>query len=59
MKVRNLLSSQKLLRRIPEDLEWIFDVDIQDEELEEQVGDLWEESGNIQGGKNWGDERIT
>ena len=53
-KVRTLLSSQKLLRRIPEDLEWIFHVNTQDDEPEEQVGDLWEDGGSIKGGKNWG-----
>ncbi len=55
-RVRNLLSHHKLLRRIPEDLEWIFQVKADGEEPDDHVGDIWDPSGSLQGGKNWGDE---
>lgn len=55
-RVRNLLSQQKLLRRIPEDLEWIFQVSTDEAEPVEHVGDLWDPSGKLQGGKNWGEK---
>ncbi len=55
-RVRNLLSHHKLLRRIPEDLEWIFQVKADGEEPDDHVGDIWDPSGSLPGGKNWGDE---
>ncbi len=51
-KLRSELSRRKLLKRIPEDLEWIFSVETEANE-EETVGDLWDPDGRLKGGKNW------
>ena len=53
--MRRELSRRKLLRRIPEDLEWIFQAEIPQEEAEETVGALWDEDGELPGGLNWGE----
>ena len=52
-KMRSEHSKHKLLRRIPEGLEWIFQVSTDDDEGDEQVGDLWDPTGNLKGGRNW------
>ena len=57
-KMRETLSRRKLLRRIPEDLEWIFKVDIPEGEPEETVGNIWDEEGTLPGGKNWGGDAV-
>ena len=57
-KMRETLSRRKLLGRIPEDLEWIFKVDIPEGEPEETVGNIWDEEGTLPGGKNWGGDAV-
>jgi len=52
-KMRQELSKRKLLKRIPEDLEWIFHVDTEAEGAEENIGNLWDISGTLEGGRNW------
>jgi len=54
-KMRIEINNKKLMRRIPEDLEWIFDIGEGSDEYEERVGNLWNQNGSVQGGKNWGD----
>ena len=54
-KMRIEINNRKLMRRIPEDLEWIFDIGERSDEYEERVGNLWNQNGSVQGGKNWGD----
>ena len=56
LNMRRELSKRKLLRKIPEDLEWIFQVAIPEDESGEQVGELWDEDGALPGGMNWGKE---
>ena len=49
------LNEQKVLKRIPEDIAWIFDISKDTEKLEAQTtGSLWDsENGTIDGGKNY------
>ena len=54
--MRQKLSQHKLLRRIPEDLEWIFQIDIDQDDREEQIGNIWDPNGSLDGGINWADE---
>lgn len=51
-RMRQELSKHKLLKRIPEDLEWIFSVDTEAEE-DEKIGEIWDINGTLDGGKNW------
>lgn len=55
LKCRQYLHAQKVLKRIPEDIAWIFDISGDTEETSaEAVGDLWDkDSGTIEGGKNY------
>lgn len=55
-KCRQYLHAQKVLKRIPEDIAWIFDISCDIEGLSvEDVGNLWDGDGNtIEGGKNYG-----
>lgn len=58
-EMRNELSRKKLLKKIPEDLEWIFQVQTESEETRtETAGDLWDPSGTIAGGRNWAEGGI-
>ena len=55
LKCRQYLHAQKVLKRIPEDIAWIFDISGDTEETSaEAVGDLWDkDGGTIEGGKNY------
>ena len=56
MRCRQRLQSLQLMKRIPDDLAWVFDVSVE-EQLEAAVtGSLWDdEYGMVSGGKNYGD----
>lgn len=44
-----------VLKRVADDIAWIFDVPLQEEQdNHREVGSLWDESGEIDGGKNHG-----
>ena len=53
---RQFFHERKILKRIPEDLDWLFDIDLsENNELDQTVGDLWdEEEEAIAGGMNHG-----
>ena len=54
-RMRKELSRQKLLKRIPEDLEWIFQNETTETSPDDEVGNLWAENGTtLAGGINWG-----
>lgn len=57
-QVRVYLDRNKLLSRIPLDIEWIFRVNGTEDIAGEQIGDLWTEDGNVSGGKNYGDDFV-
>lgn len=52
---RRYFESTQLLKHIPEDISWILDVPCEEAENGSDVGDLWDELGHLQGGKNYGD----
>jgi len=54
---RNRLEQTKLLKRIPEDLEWIFRIRESEHKESLAVGELWDPEGNISGGHNRGKEK--
>ena len=54
--MRHELSRKKLLKRIPEDLDWIFQINTNQDNETEEVGDLWDRDRNISGGINWAEE---
>ena len=56
VRCRQRLQSLQLMKRIPDDLAWVFDVSVE-EQLEAAVtGSLWDdEYGMVSGGKNYGD----
>lgn len=54
---RRYFSKFDILKRIADDIGWIFSVQGKEEKEEtEYTGDLWTENGNIIGGKNYGSE---
>lgn len=55
--LRRLLREQRVLARIPDDLEFIFGESVPEDVNAEQVGELWDpETGSVAGGKNYADE---
>lgn len=53
---RNRLEQAKLLKRIPEDIEWIFRINDTENQQPDRVGTLWDQDGIMSGGKNYGDD---
>lgn len=54
---RRYFSKADILKRIANDIRWIFSVEEEEEsDGMEYTGDLWSEDGNIVGGKNYGNE---
>ena len=52
---RKRLEAIQLMKKIPEDLAWIFDVSAEEQMDAAITGSLWdEESGTVSGGKNYG-----
>lgn len=52
---RRKIAKANLLGRIAEDLSWIFDVTLPEEQDNHgDVGNLWDETGEIEGGRNHG-----
>jgi CRISPR-associated protein Cas1 len=58
---RKTIKNERILRRIPEDIAWIFDCDnISEQDMMETVGDIWGEGGDtIAGGVNYAGEAET
>ena len=52
---RKLIKSERILRRIPEDIAWIFNIDDSSEnDTVDSVGDIWDEGGDtLAGGVNY------
>lgn len=54
---RRYISKAGVLKRMAEDIAWIFDVDVNDEPQNAvEAGALWEEDGLTDGGKNYSEE---
>lgn len=52
---RQRFNAIHLMKRIPEDIEWVFDVNDTEHRVEQATGDLWNEDGTTSsGGKNYG-----
>lgn len=51
--MRRLLREKKVLRRIPDDIEHLFDVKMDDDVNMAEAGDLWDENGVTAGGINY------
>ena len=58
LQVRAGLERAKLLKRIPEDLNWIIKGSDDDSNSKDQVGSLWTETGEADGGRNYADEVL-
>ena len=53
--MRQKIVKANILKRVADDISWLFDVPLQEEhENHIKVGSLWDESGEIDGGKNHG-----
>ena len=53
--MRQKIVRADILKRVADDIAWIFDIPLQDEQDNHgEVGNLWDESGEIDGGKNHG-----
>lgn len=50
---RNFIQQTKLLKRIPEDIEWIFQVKDREHLETLDIGNIWDPDGEISGGKNY------
>ena len=55
MICRRRFESLHLLKKIPEDIAWIFDVECEEQTDTVETGDLWDENGTTAGGINYGD----
>jgi len=54
---RQYFTSARILKRIPVDIMWIFSMEQNAEGLNALVtGELWDEEGTVQGGKNYAEE---
>lgn len=53
-QMRCYLDKNKLLSKIPQDIEWIFMESNSKQGDTDKVGDLWAEEGSVQGGHNFG-----
>lgn len=51
--LRRLLRETKVLRRIPSDIEHLFDMKLDDDVNLFEAGNLWDEEGDIEGGVNY------
>jgi len=56
MNCRKRFESTHILKRIPDDIAWIFDVEYTEHIEAEETGDLWDEDENISGGINYGNK---
>lgn len=56
MRCRKRFESIQLLKKIPIDISWIFDVECVEQADSISVGDLWDDEGTVAGGVNYGDE---
>ena len=55
-RMRKELNQRKLLKRIPLDLEWIFQIETSEDVSDDEIGKLWGENGRtLTGGVNWGE----
>lgn len=61
IECRRRFTAQKLLARLPEDIAWIFNIEVNEEHSADDLpGGLWEEhGGSVAGGKNYaGDDEL-
>ena len=58
-RMRAELTRMKLLKRIPEDLEWVFQVPLSEEDDSKDIGELWDEEGTLDGGVNYSAEESN
>ncbi len=57
-KCRTYFQQARLLKRIPEDIEWIFDLPGSEHRESLPVGNLWDPEGEITGGVNHSGESV-
>ena len=50
---RSFIQKERLLKRIPEDLEWIFQVKEREQLEAPETGNIWDPEGEMPGGKNY------
>lgn len=56
---RRTIRSAHVLKRIAEDIAWIFEQhDDSEQQTVDRVGMLWDDSGNIEGGKNYAGDDV-
>ena len=56
MNCRKRFESIHIMKKIPEDIAWILDVECPEQPEVPETGDLWDEEGTIGGGVNYGGE---
>ena len=56
MNCRKRFESSHIMKKIPDDIAWIFDVDVPEQLDSQETGDLWDEDGTLVGGRNYGGE---
>lgn len=54
LNCRKRFESIHILKKIPEDIAWIFDVPYEEQTDVSDVGDIWDEDGTLMGGINYG-----
>ncbi|MDD4079931.1 MAG: type I-E CRISPR-associated endonuclease Cas1e [Eubacteriales bacterium] len=57
--MRRLLREKKVLKRIPDDLAFLFDIKTDEDVNMDEAGDLWDEEGTVAGGINYSEDAKT
>ncbi|GHS89260.1 CRISPR-associated endonuclease Cas1 2 [Synergistales bacterium] len=58
VQCRQVFNAQKILKRIPDDIAWIFSMERGSEGVDAlTTGNLWDDDGTVQGGKNYAGEK--
>ena len=56
MRCRERFEKMQILKKIPIDISWIFDVECDEQADNIPIGDLWDDEGTVSGGVNYGNE---